>query len=328
MPGIGAGGIGAIVSSGREDPVDGANAGLGEEDGSPGFQQAGPVGNGDDIYREFGLDLVDGVQGVCSGLPIVRKEDHPVHAGYPGLGEAHSGGRTSVEEDVNPFRDPERAPQALFISSVRNTVVAPVGLAIPVKKIVVRLAVGIMQLIAVRIKVQAPGLIVHRSVVVAAGGPAEKVDPAVVGRRKLHIVLPHKIVLPVGETPGIRRGPVPEVALREEHLPAGTDGKEPPGSPFRNRTGAFSRRKGDFVAISGAGSGNDIGPREISCSGRKGVKDDADGLSGQAGPERFRVPAVNRRIVARTPAYPLTDTSGIRDIHQLQASCCTRFRNV
>ena len=70
-----------------------------------------------------------------------------------------------------------------LVPAVRDAVVAPVGPAVTVVETAFRLPVGIMPRIAPDVFVAAPGLPVHRPVVVPAGAPAEKVHPAVPGGR-------------------------------------------------------------------------------------------------------------------------------------------------
>ena len=51
-------------------------------------------------------------------------------------------------------------------------------------------------------------------------GPGEQVDPAIKGRRHLQVVVPREVVRMFCETPGIRRCPILQIALREIDLTA------------------------------------------------------------------------------------------------------------
>lgn len=96
--------------------------------------------------------------------------------------------------------------------------------------------------------VAVPELVIHRSVVIAAGVPSEHAATW----RDLHVIGTDKLILTLCETPGIRRGLELQIALGEKDPFHRTHGEKPPEGVLRLLVFAFRHGEGDFISVTDA----------------------------------------------------------------------------
>ena len=186
----------------------------GEEDRSV-LLQGCPLGGGDDIGGETSSRCVRAVQGVVVGAPVVGQQDHTVDIVHLGLCVTDAGCRGAGVEQIHPLVLGQRPPCVGCVASVADGVVTPIGLTRLVEQVITGLSVCVIVTFGYA---GTPRLVAHRTVVVTAGAPAEKVNPAAVGLRNVRIVEAHTVPLPWCKTPGVGRGSVLQVSWGEIHL--------------------------------------------------------------------------------------------------------------
>ena len=165
------------------------------------------------------IAIICATQAVVTRAPVIGQQNHAIHVIHLRLCVADAAARTSRVENVSPFLTRQRPPLVGHVAAVAYHVVAPVGLASLVVKVVGGATVGVVIAIT---SAGAPWLITYGTVVVAARAPAKQINPAAVGRGNVSVSIANVVVLVGGKLPSVRAGEVLQIALREIHALAGT----------------------------------------------------------------------------------------------------------
>ena len=256
--------------------------------------QRAPLGSSDRIAGKTCVTLIGTTQTVVARAPVVGQQNDTVYVVHLCLGIADAACRGAGVEHVLPFLMGRRAPGVGAVAAVAYRVVmAPIAVGIAARQVVGR------TIQAAAAVVRIPRTVIGVAAVPAARAPAEKVYPAAVGLRDVAVGIAHIVVLVLGKLPGVRRGLVLQVALREPHLVAvGVNGKETIDGTCRSLWRCRSR-EAHLAAIARALAVDGIGADVIG-----GVRCQA----GHVRRERTRpraaagVAAAHGRVVACAPA--------------------------
>ena len=119
----------AAVAAHAVDRSPDAEASGRQEDRTVSLQTTCPTRCAYHVAAEVGIFGIGAAQAVIARAPIIRQQNHAVHAIHSCLGIADAAIRASRVEYIDPFLMRQCAPLVRRVATVAYRVVAPVGLA-------------------------------------------------------------------------------------------------------------------------------------------------------------------------------------------------------